>query len=229
MDIIKSKKIEMLKSQQGQTQFLKTMLNDETADDRILEWCGHLSLENAYWEMAEDFFSCLLERRKKISDFFYLAEALLNQLRYQEAEECLLETLYQIKEPCPLLFNIYKRLGSISIVTNNYSTAEEYYNKAYSMDANCLSLQFHRGLLFIKQKNYNKAEGILQSLLNNQPDNSKAWLFLAVARYKLGDRDMALACLSRCLDLDNSNKKACYLQKKWSFLTPLEQHFKFCA
>ena len=225
MDIIKHK----LKSKEQQAQFLKSMLNEEKIDDRLLEWCGHLGLENKHSELAENFFSCLLERRQKVSDFFYLSEALLQQYRYEEAEECLLELVYQITEPCPLLFNAYKHLGHIALMNKNYDTADEYYNKAYSIDPNNNSLKMCRSLLSIKQKKYEQAEPLLKSFLKDQDKDSKAWLYLAIVRYNLGDRDMALACLSCCLDIDPSNKKAHYLKKKWDILVPLEEYFKFSA
>lgn len=222
MDIIKSTK-------QKQKQVLEALLNDETVNDRLLAWCGYLCLENHYWELAESFFSCLSERRKKSTDFFYLAQALLNQKRYQEAEECLLEFIYQVQKPCLMLFRAYKNLGQIAMLMESYLTAEEYYNKAYSIDKDSASLLFQRSILKIKQKDYEQAEKFIQHLLCKNPGMAKAWLSLAVIRHTLKDEEMATSCLNRCLDLDPQNSKALYLQQRWDTNIPLDQQFKYAS
>ncbi len=230
MNFFQDKKIMQEKSQESQMKLLKNLLQDETANDRILEWGGRLALENNYWEIAENIFSCLLERRKKVIDLFCLGESLLNQLRCKEAEECFLEALNQISEPCLLLFKINKYLGQIYVLNKNYSMAEEYYNKAHTLNPDSLSLQFHRALLKLKERNYEESENLFQKIVKSSPELSRAWLGLAISRYFLGDEEIALACLNRCLDLDPNNIKAYQLQERWSpshLLTPLEEHFKF--
>ena len=230
MNFFQDKKIQDLRSKENQIDLLKNLLQDETADDRILEWGGRLALENNHWEIAENIFSCLLERRKKVSDLFCLGESLLNQLRCKEAEECFLEALNQISEPCPVLFKINKYLGQIYVLNKNYPMAEEYYNKAYTLDPHSLSLQFHRALLKLKEKKYDEAENLFQKAVKTSPASSRSWLGLAISRYFLEEKEIALACLNRCLDLDSKNSKAHYLKKKWSpsyLLTSLEEHFKF--
>ena len=154
-------------------------------DERILEWLGQLALENREWEVAEMALSSLLERRTKASDLAGLAEALLNQFRLGEAEECLLEALNQITEPCLLLFSIYKRLGQLNVVHKNFPMAEEFYNKAYTLDPGSLSLQFHRALLSLKQESCQKAAKGFQAVLEKRPGMARAWLGLALARKAL--------------------------------------------
>ncbi len=220
------------KSKEDQVKLLKGLLQDETANDQILEWGGYLALENNYWDIAENIFSCLLERRKKVIDFFCLGESLLNQLRLKEAEECFLEALNQISEPCSLLFKINKYLGQIHVIGKNYPMAEEYYNKAYTLNPHSISLQFHYALLKLKEKKYGEAENLFQKVVKSSPEFARAWLGLAISRFFLGDKEISLACLNRCLDLDPSNFKARQLEKRWSFsssLTPLEEHFKFLS
>ena len=217
-------------SPEDQESFLRKLLEDDKADNRILEWGGFLALENRYWDIAENIFSCLLERRKKVIDLFCLGNALMNQFKSKDAEECFLEAIRYISEPCFMLYKIHKYLGHIYVWDKNYPMAEEYYNKAYTLNPHSLSLQFHRGLLKIKEKNYKESENLFEKLVKTFPESKQAWLGLAISRYFLEDKEIAIGCLSRCLDLDPHYSKASYLKEKWTShkkAPPIEDHFKF--
>ena len=95
--------------------FLSYLINEEWADDRLLEWGGRIAIEEKQWTFAEEIFSCLLERRRKPEDLVSLAHCLVRQSKWDEGEECLLEALNFISEPSLLLFCVYKNLGDISI------------------------------------------------------------------------------------------------------------------
>ena len=198
------------------TQFLLSLLNDGEASERLLEWGGRLALENESWKIAERIFACLLERRRNAEDLAGLGQALLQQNRLKEAEECLSDALNYIMEPCPLLFIVQKNLGYICLLTQNLEMAEEYYNKAYTLNSHSPSLQFHRAYLHLKQEKYKAAENGFKNLLQKQPDNSKAWLGLALSRRALNEWELAEACLSHCLDRDPQNKQALQLKDQWT-------------
>ena len=198
------------------THFLIKLLNDGSAGESRLEWGGRLALENENWNMAEKFFSCLLERRRTARDLAGLGQALLQQNRLKEAEECLLSALNCITTPCRLLFIVYKNLGCISLLNKNFETAEEYYNRAYTLNPLCPSLQFQKAYLSFKSGDYKKAESGFKALLQSRPDQTKAWLGLALSRKALKETALAKACLYRVLDLDPKNPKALWLKKEWS-------------
>ena len=197
------------------TRFLLSLLNDGEASERLLEWGGRLALENENWRIAEKIFACLLERRRNAEDLAGLGQALLQQNRMEEAEECFLDALNHITTPCPLLFIVQKNLGYIGLLTQNLEMAEEYYNRAHTLNPHSLSLQFHRAYLHLKQGRHKIAENGFKNLLESQPDNPKTWLGLALSRKALNKHDLAEACLSHCLDLDPHNKQALQLKEKW--------------
>lgn len=195
--------------------FLSYLLNEEWVDDRLLEWGGRIAIEEKQWAFAEEIFSCLLERRRKPEDLVSLAHSLVRQNRWEEGEECLLEALNFISEPSLLLFCVYKNLGDISTCKKNFPLAEEFYNKAHTIQPNSLSLQLHRGILKLKQKNYKAAMECFQKLLKLQQKNEKAWLGLALSRKALGEDELAEACLLRTLDFNPKNLEALKLKDKW--------------
>lgn len=190
-------------------------VENQKVDIRILEWAGFLSLENREWTIAENIFSSLLEQRNKVSDWLGLAKALRKQSRWEEAESCYLEALHQINEPCSLLFIVYKALGGICVLKEDFPMAEEYYNKASTLNPSCSSLIFHRAMMYFKEKNYSSAEKHFKNFVQVHPLSAKAWLGLALARKALGDEELALACLERSIDIQPQNSQALLVKKRW--------------
>ena len=204
-----------LQSPSERLRFLSDLVKNKKVNARILEWAGFLALENEQWPIAESIFSSLLERRNKVMDLVGLAKALRKQSRLDESEECYLAALEKINEPCSLLFIVYKALGEIYLLKNNFPMAEEYYNKASTLNPSCKSLIFHRAMMYLKEKNYTEAEKNFQIFIQSHLDSAKAWLGLALVRKALGDEELALACLKRSLDLDPQNPKALNLKQQW--------------
>lgn len=202
-------------SKERQDHFLSHLIKNKQADIQLLELAAFLALKNKKWLSAEDIFSSLLERRSKVSDWVGLGKALCQQSRLDSAEECYLTALDKITEPCSLLFIIYKSLGEIQLLKKNFHQAEEYYNKASTLKPNCQNLIFHRAMMYLKEKNYKKAEEYFQTFIKSHLDSAKAWLGLALTRKALGDESLALACLKRSLDFDPENPRALSLEKQW--------------
>ena len=217
-----------LKSQtkEQRNRFLSDLIKDKKAHSHTLEWAGFLALENQQWFTAETVFSVLLERRDKPLDMLGLAKALQMQGRLKESKECYLSALDKIKEPCPLLFIIYKALGDIYLLKNDFHQAEEYYNKAGTLNPHCPNLVFHRAMMYLKETNYIEAEKCFQNFLSSYSQSAKAWLGLALTRKALKDEELALACLHRVLDIEPQNARALKLKRKW--VPSLPQNLSSC-
>ena len=222
--------LEELKSnKKKQTVFLKRLVEDDQADERMIFWGGKIALENDNWTLAENLFSSLLERQLKPRYLVGLAQALFKQSRYKEAEDCLIEAVNKVLEPCHLLFVIYKNLGDLYLITRNFSMSEEFYNKAYTLSPQSLSLKFRRAISSLRQKQYSLAEKQFQEILANEPHSTKAWMGLALTRKALKESELAKACLYRCLDFDPRNQRALQLKEQWSveLSTPFTHQFTF--
>lgn len=195
--------------------FLSSLMEEKSVSSRLLEWGAILALENKEWGKAESLFSSLLERRRKTSDWLGLAKALFEQSRFDEAEECYLEAIDQITEPGSLLFILYKSLAEVYLLKRDFLMAEEYYNKAGTLDPHCKDIVFRRAMMYLKEKNYGTAEKFFQTFVESHEHHAKSWLGLAITRKALGDQELALACLNRCLDFDPENQMAVKLKEKW--------------
>lgn len=194
---------------------LSDLTKNKQVNVRLLEWAGFLALENKQWLIAENIFSSLLKRRKKVLDLLGLGKALCKQSRLDSAEECYLSALDKITEPCSLLFIAYKSLGDIHLLKRDFYQAEEYYNKASTLNPHCQNLTLHRAMMYLKEKNYKEAEKHFQAFIKSNLDSAKAWLGLALTRKALGDELLALACLDRSLDFEPKNDRALSVKKQW--------------
>ena len=214
--LISSVKQAFISSQQKETaDFLMDFTQNDKVTPRLLEWAGFLALENKLWSAAETIFASLLERRDKVLDLLGLAKALRMQSRLTEAEECYLVSLDKITQACSLLFIVYKALGEISVLKNNFYQAEEYYNKASALNPNCKNLIFYRAMMYLKEKNYPSAERCFKEYLKFNSNSQKVWLGLAIARKALGEEKLAWSCLEKCLDIEPQNSQALKLKKSW--------------
>ena len=210
---------------ENSSDFLSCLINEEWVDNRLLELGGRIAIEEKQWAPAEEIFSCLLERRKKPEDLVSLAHCLVRQDRLKEGEECLLEALNSIREPSLLLFCVYKNLGDIALLRKNFPLAEEFYNKAHTISPDSRSLQLHKAVLSLKQKDFKTASERFKKLLVQDSENAKAWIGLAVSRKALQEEELAKACLSRALDFQPKNKEALHLKEEWE--NPLKKTIRF--
>ena len=228
MEIVKNKK----KLPETQIHFLRHLIHEKEADERILNWVGLIALENKEWKMAEEIFACLLERRDKVTDLVGLGKALQNLGHFKEAEECLLEASYKIKEPCMMLYTVHKALGDLFTVQEDYPMAEEHYNKAGAITPKSSNLLFCRAMMYLKEKNYRLAEKRFKAYLKDNLDSIQAWLGLAISRKALGEVELGEACLKKCLDLEPKNTQALKLHQKWQeekLPDTKEKEFAFAA
>ena len=197
------------------------------------ERAGFLALKQRHWPLAKSIFSSLLQETpvekaldKRLLYQMGLSRSLFQMGKLDSAKEIYLSVLDQIKEPCRILFIACKVLGKIFLLQNNFPMAEEYYNKAGTWNPHCMSLIFHRAMLYLREKNYAEAEKNFQAFAKVCPSFSKVWMGLALSRKALGDKELAMACLKRCLDLDPKNGKALKLLEKWERLNiPLNQNY----
>ena len=196
-------------------------------DERLLEWAGRLTLKEGLFSLAERVFSKLLHLRGKPEDFAGLSTALIRQKRFAEAEELLLQSLLKISAPSYLLFCVYKNLGWIAMEKKSLDQALEHYNRAHTIRPHSLSLLFHRGVLFLRLKDYQKSSGCFQELLSRKVSHSGAWLGLALSRKALGERELAQASLLRALDFNPRLQTALSLKNQWQKGRPLQLSFSF--
>lgn len=126
------------------------------------------------------------------------------------------EALALMGENADYLFQIYKNIGNIYVKILDFEAAEEYYNKAYTLNSESDTLLVNFGTLEIQKKDLDKALFCFRKALGVNAKNDKAWVGLALIHNEFGDRDLAWANLEKSLDLNPINRTAALLIANWA-------------
>jgi tetratricopeptide (TPR) repeat protein len=114
------------------------------------------------------------------------------------------------------LFELYKTLGNIDMRLGDFSSAEEFYNKAYTINPNSAQLLVNYGALAIMNHDLNKAVDSFRAAVKNDALNVKAWTGLATVHRDFGDHELAWANIERALDIEPTFETAILLVVDWS-------------
>lgn len=101
-------------------------------------------------------------------------------------------------------------LAEDSIKTKDYNEALQYLNRASTINSNKASVSYLQAVIQYKQKNYQKAEQILLSLINEGYNEQYIFLFLAdIYEYELNDPMKTEDALKKALQINyNPNIEA---------------------
>lgn len=168
------------------------------------------------WEKAERLLKVSSEISPTVEVLLQYAEVLYLKGDNEESLHVYNEILLDIADDVGLLFKVYKFMGNIFIRLGDLDSAEESYNKAYSLNpasdvllVNYATLEIQRGLIQQALERYRQALEI-----NDQ--NEKAWIGLAMIHREYGDFELAWGNLHKALDLDKTNQAALQMIADWA-------------
>lgn len=158
----------------------------------------------------------LVQLHPSFSNYVWLADELYLDEKLDEAQEFYMKAQLQPHFESEVLFKVFKNLGNIALRNSDLDAAEEYYNKAFTLqpDSDALlvnfgSLSIHRGELDVAVRRFRQAVEINSA-------NEKAWIGLGMIHREFGDSELAWANIERALDLDNGNETAIKLICEWA-------------
>lgn len=147
----------------------------------------------------------------------YLQAACLYKLGQDElALEKYYEALSVLKEENSQLFEAYKNMGNIFVRQGDFEGAEEFYNKAYTMNSHSDILLVNLGTLQVQRNDFEKSLYCFRKAVEVNSLNDKAWVGLAMVHNQLGDSDLAWANLQSAIDINPANRTAVHLLANWS-------------
>lgn len=135
--------------------------------------------------------------------------------RDQEALEKYYEALAVLTEENTLLFEVYKNMGNIFVRQGDFDGAEEYYNKAYTLNPESDVLLVNLGTLEVQRGDFDKSLYCFRRAIEINADNDKAWVGLAMVHNQFGDSELAWANIERALDINPQNRTAVHLAANW--------------
>ncbi|MEK7357959.1 MAG: tetratricopeptide repeat protein, partial [Bdellovibrionota bacterium] len=114
------------------------------------------------------------------------------------------------------LFAIYKNVGNIHVRAGDYESAEEYYDKAYTIFPESDILLVNYGTLEIQRGSWDAAVERFRQAVAANAQNDRAWVGLAMVHRTMGDLELAKGNVERALDINPSNRTALKLAVEWS-------------
>ena len=155
----------------------------------------------------------MLKKQKKLIQEAQMLEA---KADFAGAKESYLKAMNLASTNSQILFSILKSLGNIAVKEANFTEAEDYYNKAYTLDPGSDVLLVNFGTLEIQKGDLERAKIRFRQAIDRNPVNDKAWVGLALIHREHGDKELARANIERALDLDEYNETALQLAIDWA-------------
>ncbi|MNJ92681.1 photosystem I assembly protein Ycf3 [compost metagenome] len=135
--------------------------------------------------------------------------------RDQEALDKYYEALAVLTVENENLFDLYKNMGNIFVRQNDFDGAEEYYNKAYTMNPESDVLLVNFGTLEVQRQDFDKSLFCFRRAVEINSENEKAWVGLAMVHNHFGDIDLAWANIETAIDINPQNRTAVHLAANW--------------
>lgn len=145
-----------------------------------------------------------------------LAHCYYQQNQDQKAYRTYMQALEVLTEESKELFEVYKNLGNILMREGDFESAEEFYNKAFTLNPISDVLHVNLGTLSLQQQNHETAISRFRQALEHNPRNDKAWVGLALVHNAMGDLVLARANLENALDVNPRNRTAVHLAASWA-------------
>lgn len=114
------------------------------------------------------------------------------------------------------LFEVYKNMGNILVRRADFDGAEDFYNRAFTIEPKSDSLLVNFGTLEINRDDLEAAGSRFRSAIEINEACDRAWVGLALVHRAKGDFELSWANLERALDLNASNRTAMKLIVEWA-------------
>ena len=114
------------------------------------------------------------------------------------------------------LFEVYKNIGNILVRKGEFDSAEDFYNRAFTIESKSDSLLVNFGTLEINRDDLEAAGARFRAAIDINPLSDRAWVGLALVHRSKGDFELSWANLERALDLNPSNRTALKLIVEWA-------------
>lgn len=114
------------------------------------------------------------------------------------------------------LFEVYKNIGNILVRRGDFDAAEDFYNRAFTIEPKSDALLVNFGTLEINRDDLEAAAARFRSAIDINSASDRAWVGLALVHRSKGDFELSWANLEHALDLNSTNRTALKLIVEWA-------------
>ncbi len=158
----------------------------------------------------------LVSAHTTAENYKLLADELFALEYNQDALEAYMRALTAPGIDESMLFGIYKNVGNVLLRLGDADGAEEYYNKAYTVDPDSDVLLVNFGSLALYRGQLDKALARFRAAVSINDKNDKAWVGLAMIHREYGDSELAWANVEKALDILPGNESGIKLVAEWA-------------
>ena len=195
---------------------LRQASNLDSMNPTTLEMLGSCLEQVNKFEEALYARKALAKAQPNFENLHKLATCYYKLGRDADALEQYYEALVHLTEENIFLFETYKNMGNIFVRQGDFDGAEEYYNKAYTLNAASDVLLVNLGTLQVQRNDFDKSLYCFRKAVEINRQNDKAWVGLAMVHNQLGDMELAWANLDSALDINPQNRTAAHLCANWA-------------
>lgn len=197
-------------------QLLQGLVTRQPDHGPAYQWLGYCHKQIGMFEKALSYYHKHAELEPTEESYFNLADMYYLMAKDSEAAEFYKKTLTFIDYESPFLFHIYKNLGNINVRTGDFESAEENYDRAYTINSHSDDLYVNYGTLELQKSRYHMALERFQQALNLNFYNDRAWVGLALIYRDRGDFQLAWGDLLKAIDINIYNQTALKLCVEWA-------------
>jgi tetratricopeptide (TPR) repeat protein len=194
---------------------LDTVLAENEFHQESLKWKGYCLTQVGRIQKAIEAYFTLAELSPSDTNYFNLAEAFYTSGQDVMAKEFYNRALEVINYESPHLFQIYKKLGNVATKSGDFDSAQEYYDKAYTITPHSDDLFVNYGTLEMQKDNHDEALERFKHALTLNKTNDKAWIGLSLIYRARGDAELAWGELLHALDINPKNAVGVKLAIDW--------------
>lgn len=194
---------------------LRDLLKVNSFDPHALVYLAKSARARKNLELAEVTLRQLAKRHPVAIHFFELANCYYDLGRDHDSLQNYFLALRQMPDDTHLLFETYKNIGNIFVRSRDFDSAEDNYNKAYTLRPDSAVLMINFGTLEIQRENWHEAGERFRQAIALDENEDRAWVGLSLVHRHHSDRELSWASLDKALDLNPTNETALQLGLSW--------------
>ncbi|MGE3756807.1 MAG: tetratricopeptide repeat protein [Pseudobdellovibrionaceae bacterium] len=195
---------------------IREALRFDSKHVEAIRMLGTIFVKENKWAQAKHCFEQIVQIEPDDRALANLAEDCYQMGEDEKALNLYLDAMLAATYEKSSLFDIFKNIGNIHVRGGDFESAEEYYNKAFTLAPDSDVLLVNYGTLEIQKEELTRALHRFRQALDKNDKNDKAWVGLALVHHQHGDFDLSWANIEKALDANIENKTALQLMAQWS-------------
>ncbi len=195
---------------------LGDLLKRQPYHSDAVRWMGWCFKQEGDMPNALKCYEQLINIRKSDQDFYELGEIYYELKENEKARDVWIRGLEFTHAESPRLFDLHKNLGNSYMRLGDLESAEENYNKAFTIRSHSDALQVNLGSLCFYKSDFKNSFEYFKAAIDINPYNDRAWCGVGLVARQKNDKPWAKDMVLKSLDLNPENLIALQILVQWA-------------